>query len=162
MSVVFAIVVSLLVSTLFGHFAHWVIHRPWTGPVFRGHMRHHLSLYPPSRFDSPVYLKAKWYESGGFLFLPFFVSVFSLVGWALLALGAGWGAVIAAVLTGAAYGLLSDYIHDSFHIRGHFLSRFARWKKWRDAHRVHHVNMSLNYGIFLFTWDRAFGTYRRG
>jgi hypothetical protein len=60
-------------------------------------------------------------------------------------------------------GWMHNYLHDSFHIKNHFLSRMPLIKKifdkWSHDHYLHHEDMTKNFGIFFFVWDRVFGTY---
>lgn len=130
------------------------------GPFKKGHMQHHLELYPPSDLVSEKYRSAKWYHSGPLLFSPAFVVIMGIAGtitWQL-----GWPAWVTLTLCSVllGFGFMSDAVHDSFHIIMHPLSRFKWWQKARELHFLHHRNMKVNFGIFVFTFDRVFKTFR--
>jgi sterol desaturase/sphingolipid hydroxylase (fatty acid hydroxylase superfamily) len=151
--------VSLFVASLLGHGIHWAIHQRWMGPAYRGHMQHHLELYPPHDMVSDTYRAAKWYNSGPFLFTPPLVIILGTVGGLLWWVGVPLWVIATFGASLVGFGLLNDWVHDSGHIRNHWASRFGWWRKCRDLHVQHHANMRKNYGIFLFVWDRVFGTF---
>lgn len=55
-------------------------------------------------------------------------------------------------------GVIS-YLHGRFHIRGHWLERFAWFRRIRRLHDIHHWQ-PCNYGILFFEIDRLCGTLR--
>lgn len=153
--------VSIVLASLFGHGIHWALHQRWLGPAHRGHMEHHLQLYPPSSLISTAYKAAKWHHRGPVLFTPAF----------LVILGAAWGlsSALGAPLWIAAtfgavmlvFGLFNDLVHDSFHVDSHFLQRaLPDYARMRERHFIHHRNMRRNFGIVSFVWDRVFGTLK--
>jgi hypothetical protein len=153
------LVASLILASFFGHVVHWLIHQEWMGPAHRGHMEHHLDLYPPGKLVSDRYLAAKWYRSGPLLFTPPLLLILGAVGGLMWALGLPlWTvAVLGVCLVG--FGLVNDYFHDSFHIRKHPLNHFKWYKRLRRLHFQHHYDMTVNYGIVFFDWDRVFKTW---
>lgn len=148
----------LTVGTLAGWAGHWALHRAWSGPLFRAHLRHHM-LYPPSDFESVRYRDAGWRSS-----------VFSLgtvVGVVVLAtlaaarhLGFGWGEVAASAVFAIVLGWANNYVHDAFHLKQHWLRRFEAFRRLQALHRIHHRHVRKNLGIIWMDWDRAFGTLR--
>jgi sterol desaturase/sphingolipid hydroxylase (fatty acid hydroxylase superfamily) len=70
----------------------------------------------------------------------------------------GLQAVVAAEY--GVIGFLHGYVHDAFHIEGHWLERSRWFRRLRDLHAFHHRAMRTNLGIFWFGWDRAFGTFK--
>lgn len=152
--------VSLVVSSLFGHFIHWAIHQRWSGVFYRSHMEHHLELYPPGNLLSGVYKKAKWYHRGIFLFTPAFLVILGTAGGLMWWAGAPIWMLVTFGATMLGFGLLNDFVHDSTHIWNHWLGMFKWFKRARRAHFAHHRNMKKNFGIFYFGWDKLFGTYR--
>jgi sterol desaturase/sphingolipid hydroxylase (fatty acid hydroxylase superfamily) len=141
-------------ASLAGHWVHFALHRRWSGPAHRAHMRHHLELYPPQRLVSARYLGPGFWKSGTFLFGPPAVLI---AGLAVLA-GAPWSFVVGL----AGFSFASDFAHDRFHVPTPALEKFSSWKRLREAHFRHHLNMRRNYGILTLGWDRAFGTLWRG
>lgn len=153
-------IVTYLLTSLLGYVVHWAIHKPWAGRAYRAHRAHHIDLYPPGRLISDTYLSAGK-QSTVYTFLLAFMPlllipvVLWLVGWF------SWGMALSAVLAMGAVGLLNDIVHDSFHVRGHWLRRLVPgYERMRHLHFIHHVNMRKNYGIYSFIWDRVFGTLR--
>ncbi len=156
------ILISYIVVSLFGYVVHWALHQSWAGPFNQAHMTHHLKMYPPSDFTSTVYRNAGKDSTPKFFALaalpliltPIILGILGTLPWAL--------AVTALVIEGLM-GLLNDRLHDYFHISNHWLSRLPGFRlifaKWVDLHYLHHVDMSKNYGIFTFHWDRLFKTF---
>jgi sterol desaturase/sphingolipid hydroxylase (fatty acid hydroxylase superfamily) len=151
-------IVSLVLSNFLGYWIHRALHQKWAGPFHRAHMQHHLELYPPGKLTSVKYRNAHWYNRGPFLFTPpFLVIVAVALGIARLLHAPMWTvAEIATIFV--AFGFLNDWVHDTFHLRRHPLQKLRYYRRARIAHFVHHVDMSKNYGIVAFEWDRAFGT----
>lgn len=152
---------SLVLATFFGHIIHWSLHQRWTGPAHRGHMEHHLELYPPTSLVSNSYKAAKWHHRGPVLFTPAF----------LVILGATWGLTSALSVplwvtvtfgvTMLVFGLFNDFVHDSFHVENHILQRVVPdYDRMRERHFIHHCNMRRNFGIVSFVWDIVFGTFK--
>lgn len=150
---------SLIIGSFFGHLVHLIIHQPWSGPAFRGHMSHHLELYPPGDLVSDRYRTAKWQNSGVFLFTPPFILILGAVGGLLWWLGAPLWVTVTFGMTMLAFSLANDFIHDASHIRKHPLRRFRWFKRLCVMHYIHHHDMTKNYGIVNFTYDRIFGTF---
>lgn len=151
---------SLFVATLLGHCIHWSLHRKWTGPAHRSHMEHHLVLYPPESLTSKAYKKAKWYHSGPFLFTPAFLIILGAAWGLTCLLGLPFWALLTFGATLASYGFFNDWAHDSFHVDGHVLERLSTWRRLRNLHFIHHVDMNKNFGIVNFAWDKVFKTFK--
>ena len=150
---------SLVVSSLIGQGIHWALHQAWTGRANRGHMQHHLELYPPEDLTSAKYRKANWQNTGTFLFaIPFLLIVATMSGLAWLMGVSQWFVVFLALGLGI-FGLFNDAMHDSFHLKPCWLSRFAWYREMQRLHFTHHVNMQSNFGIVVFVWDKLFGTF---
>lgn len=160
MAFLLVLAASLFLASLFGHGIHWALHRPWTGPAYRGHMEHHLSLYPPSDLTSQAYRSARWYHNGVFLYAPAFIVLLALA-WGLVTLLAlpTW-IVLTFGTTMLALGMANNWAHDSFHSHSSLFQRLGCYRLMRERHHVHHRNMRCNYGIVTSVWDRAFGTLR--
>lgn len=150
--------ISLFISTFFGHAIHWSLHQRWSGVFNRAHLEHHLSLYPPGKLVSDRYRQAMWFHRGTLLFTPPLIVILGAACGLLWLVSAPlWLAcVLSPVLVG--YGLANDYVHDSTHIRKHWLNRFSWYKRVRKLHFIHHRDMTVNYGVITFIWDRVFGT----
>lgn len=161
LSALLTALVTYLITSLLGYVVHWAIHQRWVGRAYEAHRAHHIDLYPPGRLISEKYLSAGK-QSTVYTFLLAFSPLLILpvvmyfVGWFSL------GMTVAAIAAMAAVGLLNDLIHDSFHVRNHWLSRvIPGYSRMRELHFVHHVNMKRNFGIYSFIWDKVFKTFKR-
>jgi len=161
LSVVFVGLVTYFLTSLLGYVVHWAIHQPWTGRAYRAHRAHHIDLYPPGKLISDAYRNAGG-QSTVYTFLLAFTPILLLpiVLWAI-----GWFTFMhafAAVAAMGIVGLMNDIIHDSFHVKNHWLSRITPgYDHMRQLHFVHHVNMKRNFGIYSFIWDRVFRTFKQ-
>ena len=141
-----------------------MLHRKWSGFLYRKHIRHHFSLYPPHDFISDVYRSAGKDNT----FIVFLILAIPLILLPIILAIAGIisiACMIAALIVFAIIGGMHDYLHDSFHIRNHWLYRVPIIKnyfaKLVDLHYLHHKKVFYNLGIFSFFWDRVFGTFRK-
>src|SRR6185295_18159825 len=121
------IFITYIVTSLFGYTIHWSLHQPWAGSFNTAHMTHHLKLYPPEDFTSDSYRNAGK-DSTLLIFavisLPLILAPCIL--WFLGILPLIY--VILILLTEAAIGFLHNYLHDSFHIKNHWLGRLPLLK----------------------------------
>lgn len=153
---------TFLVTSLFGYVAHWCLHQSWAGKFNASHMTHHLKLYPPEDFTSEVYRNAGKDSTPKFFAiaaLPLILAPFVLWFFGIFSLSS----VIVVLAMEAVMGFLHDYLHDSFHIKNHWLTRTPLlnviFGRWIQLHYLHHVDMGKNFGIFAFHWDRIFKTF---
>ncbi len=160
---ILVIFLSYLATTLFGYVVHWSLHQKWSGGFNQSHMTHHLKLYPPSDYLSEKYREAGADSTPKFFFfaaLPTLIlpvltlCYFEILSWVLTLLAVG-------VMFGV--GLMKNYLHDAFHIKNHTLSKIPIIKTWFNnlvqLHYYHHVDMSKNFGISAFFWDRLFKSF---
>lgn len=146
---------AVLLVEAIGYFWHrFAEHLGWLGDTIRyRHWVHHEVDYPIDRLRPAgewQYHRAgawTWFVLGGvaavliFWLLPLSVAL-------PLALGAflySWGVI--------------SYLHDRFHVEGHWLTKFAWFQRVRRLHDIHHWQ-PCNYGILFFWMDRLFGTLR--
>lgn len=156
MDFLLTITITWIVTELIGYIFHRLTHWSRMGALYDSHMTHHLKIYPPSNFFSDSYLKAGK-DSFTIRFIPLFLGVVILEFWFLpLHLS------VVALLTTSLCAFLNSYIHDSYHIRNHFLSKFRYYRRLRALHYLHHVQMSKNYGIYWLGFDKMAGTYKKG
>lgn len=149
---------TLVLGSFVGYWIHRGLHQSWSGPFHRGHMEHHLELYPTTRLTSDIYEVKKWYHSGPVLFTP--GAVVLLVVGAILTwlLGASFWNFLVFSFGLMSFGLLNDYVHDAFHLRVHWLQKLPLFRKLRRLHFQHHFNMEKNFGIVSLHWDTVFKT----
>jgi sterol desaturase/sphingolipid hydroxylase (fatty acid hydroxylase superfamily) len=153
--------VSLLISSFCGYWIHRGLHSRRLSFINKGHMEHHLQHYPPKRLVTDKYLRAKWFNSGPFLFTPPFVILLAVFGGLLWLLGLPMWCLAIFGPVMLAYGLFNDAVHDSFHVKNTWLRFLPFWTKLREHHFLHHHDMKRNFGIISFEWDRVFKTFKR-
>ncbi len=156
-----AILLAVVLGSLSAYVIHWVMHRSWSGPLYRSHMEHHQVHYPPSDLYSTGKYRSSGWSSGWLTFTP--IVALSWLGilafMRLLHLGALGQGIVLAVF--AVLGWAHGYVHDAFHVSDHRLGRFAWFQRLRLLHEPHHFDMRKNLGILWFGWDRVFGTFTR-
>jgi len=144
------------VVELVGYLWHrFVAHLGYLGDTIRiTHYCHHEEIYPHTDFESVKYHTAHdtwpWY-------IPFFLAVAIML---LL-----WGNRVMATATlvfvliyAIVHAYSISYIHDSYHIKDHWLNNFAWYRENRRLHYIHHLD-NCNYGITIYTMDKIFGTW---
>lgn len=137
-----------------GYGFHRLLHTRFGGPLHRAHLTHHVKLYPPRDYLSNTYRSA-----GADNTTYRFVAVAALVATALALLLPLW-ASLPILAEMALVGAANSYVHDSVHVRGHWMERFRLYRRWRALHYQHHFDMSRNFGILTFLADRVAGTYQ--
>jgi sterol desaturase/sphingolipid hydroxylase (fatty acid hydroxylase superfamily) len=162
LAIVLTALTAFFISSLFGYVVHRALHSKWTGRLNKSHMTHHLTLYPPTDYLSEVYRDAGKDNTVKIFALsavPLVASPIVLGIWGILPLSL----VITTLIVMGIMGFLHSYLHDSFHIKNHFLTRIPVVKVifgyWNKLHYLHHVDMQKNFGIFLFHWDHVFRTF---
>lgn len=108
---------------------------------------------------SDAYKAAPWYKRGTFLFTPFALLASILFGYVAFVL-LGIASCIALLVGLIGYGLVSDWVHDTFHLKTHKWHKYKHYRTLRSAHFKHHIDMTKNYGIVTLYWDRKFGSKR--
>lgn len=164
MAFLLTLLISYLATSLFGYVVHWCLHQPWMGKANTSHLSHHQIQYPPEDFVSKEYRSAG--EDDSFKFFAIAAIPLILVPIILFLVGVlPWYLALAALIMEAIMGFAHDYFHYSFHIENHWLSRIPVvkhiFKVWVELHYVHHVDVTANYGIFCFHWDKLFKSFRR-
>lgn len=162
-AVLFTIIISYMVTSIFGYIVHWGLHQTWSGYFNRAHMIHHLKMYPPNDYLSDTYRSAGKDSTPKFFVLAALPIILAPLVFGILGI-LSWHLVIIIIIVEGLQGFLHDYLHDSFHIRNHFLTKIPIinkfFNKWAKLHYLHHVDMGTNFGIFTFHWDKIFQTFR--
>lgn len=159
LSVIFALLITYLITTIFGYVVHRSLHREWTGRFNRAHMTHHMKLYPPSDFYSEKYrdpgadntVKIFAMAAVPLVVLPILLGILGIL---------PLGITLLVIIEMLVVGWLHDYLHDAFHITNHPLRKFSLFQSWTYLHYLHHVDMNTNYGIFSFLIDKIVGTFK--
>lgn len=125
--------------------------------MWKLHMYHHLVVYPPSRFFSRVYED----DEGGRTILntlahdgPLYAAILTNV--ALLYRLDSFRSVD-VIISILVYGFVSSFgiwLHQAFHIQGHWMERFLYFHDLRALHYVHHQgNTQHNFGFLDHSGD---------
>lgn len=157
---IIAIIITYFIVSLFGYVAHLALHQKWMGRFNSAHMTHHLKLYPPNDFTSDKYRRAGNDSTVKFFViasLPMIITPIILYFCGILTLSS----LIVVLVVEGLMGYLNNYLHDAFHITNHWLIGLPIFDRWVKLHYIHHINMSANFGIFSFIWDRFFLTIEK-
>ncbi len=150
---------SIAMTTFLGYWTHRLFHKPISGPFYRAHINHHAVQYPPEDFTSDIYRSAGkdnslWYFALAFSPLMIIIALsYFLLGTSLWTCVCILGSMIGT-------GLVHDYMHDGFHLNKSYWHYLPGFSRLIELHKVHHVDMSKNYGIFSFVFDKMFKTYQ--
>ncbi len=130
----------------------FIIHRPYSGVLYRAHTIGHHGVYAKKDYDLPGSFRGyrqSWLNDYGVGLPPLALAYFFLP--------AHLFAVVAA--EAILLGLFVAWAHRSVHTRGHWLKRLPVFRSYDALHRVHHGQLGRNYGFLFLGWDRVFGTY---
>ena len=155
------LVLTFVFFTFLGYMVHRMFHQSWSGIFYRAHSSHHLKEYPKHDLVSDVYR-----DSGVSNTFYYFLAIFSplivgnvvltVIGAMPLLLGIGIFIEMGVV------SWINGDLHDSFHTTSSKWHRFWFFSRLKRLHDLHHdLNVGTNYGIFSFTWDKLFGTFRK-
>jgi Delta7-sterol 5-desaturase len=158
-SLLFVIFLTFLLTSFLGFIIHWSFHQPWSGRLYKSHYTHHFKLYPPGNLISDIY-RDPGDDSTARLFIilfsPLLLVVIGLTIFHIIPIIYG----CAIFGTMAIVGVLNDRLHDSAHLNKSMWHRWPGFSKLQKLHNIHHFDVSKNYGIFSFMWDKLFKTYK--
>lgn len=161
--ILFTIVLTSIMTSLFGYLVHRSLHLPALGRFNRSHMAHH-KLYPINDFLSKEYRDAGKdstiitfaIASIPMILLPIILGILNIIPILI---------VLITLFIMILIGILHDRIHNFIHIENHFLNKVPiinkLFVKWIELHKVHHMDYSKNFSIFFFLWDKVFKTYEK-
>ena len=158
--VLLTILVMFVVITFFGYWTHVFFHSKMSGRFYVAHLTHHQKLYPVNDFQSEIY-RQPGKDNTVFSFLlfgapiillPIILFAFHIISSPIF---------ITIILCLAIFGFANNYLHDAFHISNHKLSRFKWFVKLTDLHYLHHIDVQKNLGIYMFWWDKLFGSFMK-
>jgi len=158
------IAITWVFGTLWGWGTHKFIHQRYAGPLFKQHLHHHVKHYPCHDFTSDVYRQGKR-DSSVYIFLALCIpiGIFPILLWKYEVISLA--AMIVSLLNMAFIGFLNSWIHDTFHLNNHWLSKLPLIKRFYEKlvqqHYTHHKYVQSNFGIFSFSWDKILGSYRK-
>ena len=163
--VLLAIFLGLVYTDLVGYFSHKLLHSGKIDFLYRLHMEHHITQYPPRDLRSDTYRttpQKKIFGAGPEWALP--IGSIMLVTAVIMAFLVPWWFMLAFFGSALGYALVAySWLHDQFHLKdpSDFLTLSYSWfTQSRHLHDVHHHNMRKNYGIGSYWLDKLFGTYK--
>lgn len=137
-------------------------------------MEHHFVVYPPRYFFGNPKLKKQEYvydwtdyvplarfKSLGALCHdgPMYLLAFGVI-YIAYKLGASRASMIGGVLELFIVGSIAIYLHNSFHVKDHWLERFQWFHELRALHYIHHLgNANHNYALMNFGIDKFLHLY---
>ena len=146
-------VATFFVGNLVGYIVHYALHDPKMGKMYEAHDWHHRQIYPIDRFLSSTYDDPPSHaEQAIYYVVPMLVLVAPLAYWS-------WPHGLVAIIELLAVLKLNAYLHDSLHVEGHKLLKYAWFHRIRTLHYQHHVDPSKNLGIFFWVPDKLLRTY---
>ena len=168
--------VSLIISEIYGYWLHVLLHSYIFPSLSKAHMNHHILSYPPGgKMRHPEYIQDRIPEDktvfgiGLEWIIPSLIllSATFCVEWLI---GLSLGQIILSISTMITYTIfLFLFMHESLHLKDHFLLKVRPLKSWyikvRKLHDIHHHYvddnglMNKNYGIAFFFFDKIFRTY---
>jgi sterol desaturase/sphingolipid hydroxylase (fatty acid hydroxylase superfamily) len=151
--------ITFLYVTLVGWVIHWTLHQRWSGPLYRAHMNHHLTQYPPSKLLSDTY-RSSGLDNGLFFFTPAAVLAFALYFGAYVVGGSSPWLLALIGLECLTLGVMNEWLHTQYHLRVSRLDRYPWFQSFQRWHFTHHTNMRKNFGVIWLGWDRLFRTFR--
>ena len=157
--IIITILVTAILVEFFGYLWHrFSAHLGYAGDGIRKpHYEHHEIYYPYTDMESEKYRIEGLFNGDSW---PWFIPI------ALMILMLGilkWKDVISTVTFTVmciwifVHVYLISYIHDSYHIKNHWLNKYSWYKKNKLYHNLHHY-YNCNYGISNYSMDYLFGT----
>jgi hypothetical protein len=142
---------TFIAGNFIGYGIHRLLHFRSMGVMYRAHLYHHKSVYPPDDYLSDEY-REPMAEQTWYYLIPILLFAACFFAW-------HWYYVPFVALEGALVLKLNAIVHDNLHIRGHRWERYAWFWRLRGLHYQHHVKEATNLGIFVWFPDKALGTY---
>lgn len=145
---------------------HYQAHRtlPWIPFNTRCkqlHMQHHWEVYPPQSFFGKKDESKLEITHDSFLTQHealLYVLLFLFLLGAYLA-GEKPIAILFAFIFDIIVGYVGNALHQSFHVKGHWLERFHFYHELRSVHYIHHLgSTNFNYAVFNIGIDWILGS----
>ena len=163
MKLLLTILITYIIVSFFGYFAHKALHQKWSGKYNKSHMTHHIKLYPANNYTSETY-RDSGKDDAIWFFIVISIPVI-LLPILLGIIGLPIYLVITSILEMLILAFLNNYIHYAYHINNHWLTKIPLlnkiFNKFKHLHFIHHKNMQKNLGIFDFTWDFLLKTLKK-
>ena len=153
------VVFTFIYGSMIGYFIHWLLHTEISDRLTKSHDVHH-KLYTVDNFESDTYRDAKKNDSA-WVFIPIITVAIILACVPLLLICKVWWIYPPILIMGVLVGWLNDAIHEAFHIKSHWLNKYAWFRHLKHLHMQHHIYPKKNMGIIWFLPDRIFGTFKK-
>lgn len=158
--ILLVICLTFLLTSFIAYIIHWLFHQKWMGRFHKSHMNHHTIQYPANNFYSDKY-RSPGKDDTAVLFVLFFspiiASIILLTALNVISILFCFIMIVEMILI----GLLNDKLHDHFHLNKTFLNKFSYFQKLRKLHYNHHLDMSKNFSIYWFFFDKLFGSFMK-
>ncbi len=151
---------------------HWQAHHliwwiPFNRVCYQKHKEHHYVTYPKHNFFGKQEKETgEWIEyfnpldwvtqHEGLLYT--FMIIIIVMGYMIFETSTQTmlGAVVGYLIT----GIIGNYLHHCYHIRGHWLECYSWFHELRALHYVHHLGSAKqNYGILNMSLDKLVGSF---
>jgi len=144
---------------------HWQAHQnlswvPFNKECRRLHNEHHFKTYPPSKYFGKDVTKLEVTHDSFFTqheMLMYSMLVVQLViGYYI---GEKFGPLAGVFIFAVVGAYIANYLHQSFHVKGHFLERYGWFHELRAVHYIHHLHSTRhNYAVLNVGLDWMCGS----
>lgn len=166
-SAIYTIPIYYLIVYCAFYLWHWQAHHliwwiPFNKACYKKHKEHHFVTYPSYAFFGKTNkITGKWlqyftptewishHEALLYVFMSFII--FSGYEFFHTSVKTMIGAVVGFIIT----GVIGNYLHHCYHIKGHWLEGYAWFHELRALHYAHHLKTAKqNYGILNMSLDK--------
>lgn len=141
------------IAEVFALLTHWAGHHRWNMWWHNAHMGHHINDYPPTKFLSDGYQKAKKDNSKAYYLTILITPIVTcwLIG------DFSRKMIVINSFPAVLLLLFADYVHQGIHTKGFHLEKYNWFMMLRSLHYYHHKgDMMKNYAIGNFFLDFLF------
>jgi sterol desaturase/sphingolipid hydroxylase (fatty acid hydroxylase superfamily) len=155
------IVISIVFLFLFLEFIAYMWHRFINHLGFLGdkirvtHYCHHEEMYP---HDNMISDKYKTSHDTWPWFIPLFIFGYLPLYLIYKKYNINKYLISMFILQLTLHVYIISYIHDSYHIKNHWLNKYKWYRTNKKYHYIHHLD-NKNYGITTYIFDYLFGTF---
>ena len=149
--------VACIYTEFIGYLSHrYIVHQGVIGDKIRiSHYCHHEIKYPYHDFESEKYRIAN--DSLPWILTIKFAALMPTILLYLFEILYIYRMIY--LLTYFTFHLFFiSYIHDSYHIKNHWLNKYEWYRYNKKCHYIHHLD-DMNYGITNYVFDKIFGTF---
>jgi len=145
---------------------HWQAHRnlswvPFNKKCKQMHMEHHFEVYPPDAFfgkgdpSKLIVTHESFFTAHEALLYILLIAILTIC----FLIGEKPSAIFFAFILDAVIGYVGNALHQSFHVKGHWLEQFEWYHELRAVHYVHHLGSTkFNYAVFNIGIDYLIGS----